>query len=393
MKRRTFVLSGMALGLGAVNLAIFVARSKREDQLSSSPPPRRPLRLPSVAPASPSSRDEDICSIAFSLLGSHLVSGSAFDELSIWDPAKGYRVSTWSGPPRGGFAGIGFCSDNSWLATISPFRGVKFWTPGKTIGTGKTTFKEITYNEFTSHPTCVAFRPLSSDSVTDSSSLAAVALGDNSIRILEHDPTKRVLPAEVLSLRTNDPRAVKVPRIFRQSAVLRGHEEQINALSFSHDGKVLASASDDHTIRIWNTGPWQQVAMLRGHTGAVNSVSFSRNGSRLASASTDQTIMIWDRNTMARSGVLSGHADSALNAVFCGRSDWLASTSVDRKILFWPLESGFGRSYRLADNPGNYAAIDVSADGQYFASSWEKVVRFWKISAILAEAKRELKMA
>lgn len=391
---RRLVLGGAVLGLGAINMVLFAWRNRHSLEPSQLPP-RGPLRLPSSASSTPSGEDKDICSITFSLLGNHLLCGGANDELSIWDPATEQCLASWNGPPRKGFAGIGFSSNNSWLATVSPYRGVKFWTPGKTKGSGEVMFKEVTYTEYAFHPTCVAFKPPLKDGATESSSVVALALGDNSIRILIYDPSKRALPKEVLALRTNDPRALnyKVPGLFAEATMLRGHTEQINAVSFSRDGKLLASASEDQTVRVWDTHSWQQLALLNGHTSGVNSVAFSKKGDRLASASNDRNVTIWDMQKKDKSGILSGHSDAVLNAVFCGKSDWLASTSVDRKMLLWPLEGGIGKAHQLGDNPGNYAAIDVSTDGQYLAASWGSKIKFWKTSAVQSEAKRELGIA
>lgn len=395
MNRRSFVyklwVGGAVLALAVTNVVLLLVRKIRPTLTEVLP--RGSLRLPATAssiPATPSNPDQDISSIAFSLLGNSLASGNAFSQLAIWNLETQQSSSTWSGPPNCGFIDIGLCSDNSWLATISPYRGVKFWTPGRTKDTGEVTFKEVTYNEFSSHPTCLAFLPPASDSATRSPTLVAVALTDNSIRILKYDPKERELPKDILALRTNDPSVVKVDGLFEELVTVKGHTAQINAMSFSHDGTLLASASDDHTIQLWGTSDWQRVTTLQGHGGGVNSVSFSNNDKSLASASNDHTIMTWDLGTMAQQRVLRGHMDTVLNAVFCGESDWLVSTSFDRSIMLWPLGEGLGKSYQFAENPGNYAAIDASANGRYVASSWGREVRFWKASDIQSEAKQEL---
>jgi WD40 repeat protein len=67
----------------------------------------------------------------------------------------------------------------------------------------------------------------------------------------------------------------------------------VNAVAFSPDGKRLASASNDRTVKVWEAQTGQEVLTLKGHAGAVYSVAFSPDGKRLASASY-QRVNVWD---------------------------------------------------------------------------------------------------
>jgi hypothetical protein len=149
------------------------------------------------------------------------------------------------------------------------------------------------------------------------------------------------------------------------------------SVAFASDGKVLASASADKTVKLWDARTGAELRTLRGHTDGVTSVAFAADGQVLASASPDHTVKLWDARTGAELRTLRGHTDGVTSVAFAADGQVLASASHDTTVKLWDVRTGAElRTLRGHTKP--VTSVAFAADGQVLASvSWDHMVKLW----------------
>ena len=129
----------------------------------------------------------------------------------------------------------------------------------------------------------------------------------------------------------------------------QGHKDEVNAIKWDPSGQWLASCSDDHTAKVWSMSQSSCKSDLQDHTKEIYTIKWSPTGPGsanpsgklvLASASFDSTIRIWDALSGVCLHVLSKHQDPVYSVAFSANGQYLASGSFDKCLHIWSVRDG-----------------------------------------------------
>jgi uncharacterized delta-60 repeat protein len=154
------------------------------------------------------------------------------------------------------------------------------------------------------------------------------------------------------------------------------HNDSVNAVAFSPDGKTLATGSYDNTARLWDVETGKQLKRLE-HDGSVNIVAFSTDGKTLATGSSDNTSCTWDVKTGELLQRLKQDG-SVIDVAFSPDGKILAIGSWDNTAWLWDVQTG--KELQRLEHDDYVIDVAFSQDGKTLATgSYDNTARLWDV--------------
>jgi eukaryotic-like serine/threonine-protein kinase len=230
--------------------------------------------------------------VAYSRDGRRLAVAAGHHPTQVWDTTTGTKLAAFPGHTAA-VSCLAFSPDGRHIASADTDSIVRVWDA--------TTAQEVWVVEDQEWPSRLAFSPDGRHLVLGSS--------DSTIRVLDW--------------KNRDER----------SARRLPHAGRVVGVAFSREGKRLASASWDRSVKVWDAASWELLYDLP-HPSAVHCVAFDGDGPRLAWGGTDGTVTVWD-GPGTEPHVLRGHTSWIQAVAFSPDGKWIASASLDGTVKVW----------------------------------------------------------
>ncbi|KAF3920818.1 hypothetical protein ABW20_dc0109936 [Dactylellina cionopaga] len=293
------------------------------------------------------SRDP-ISSIAFSYDGKLASASRSNKTVALWDTRSGLLLQTLEG--HTGFVYTVVFMSNNILASGSSDKTIRLWDTSTGVPLKKL--------EGHSHiVTDLLFSHIYKHRLVSASYDETIKLWDTDSGAILNDLREHKGPVRISlalsrsgKLASSSKNYIKL-RDFNIDSnasfqILMGHQEMVSSVQFSSDGKLLASASLDKVIKLWNSVTGMLLKSFENDAGVVGAhgLAFSCDSKFLASGSSDGTIRLWDMESHSKTPsqrlVQKKHEGSITAMTFSPNSKFLLSTSYDKMVGLWNTKNG-----------------------------------------------------
>ncbi|MGI8334493.1 protein kinase domain-containing protein [Actinomadura scrupuli] len=331
----------------------------------------RPFTSPGLTGSGPVIEDGDVITathgglieaLAFSPDGAMLVSAGVDFAIRWWDPATGRPLGALTEQYAVGyFHELRFSPDGGLLASGNWDGNVWLWD----LAGGRAT--------------AVMGRPSLAGRLRHLGTVAA------SISHTDHADSVTFSPDGRLLASGGGDGHVKIwnPVTRRLVTSFAAHPYRVFSVAFSPDGTLLASGGIGDDVRLWDPATGRPGGRLHGHTRPVTSVVFSPDGTRLASCGWDGTVRLWDPYAVAAGGTLLGHTDDVMALAFSPDGALLASAGEDGTVRLWDPATGRALA-TLTDHTEGVRAVTFSPDGRLLASGGtDRTIRIRRVAGLV----------
>lgn len=200
------------------------------------------------------------------------------------------------------------------------------------------------------------------------------------------DPKGRSLKSEIEQALEHENTQTNFPKkTWKTEHTLTDHSDIIKSVAIHPDGQIFASCSLDQTIKVWSLTTGELLENLTEHSGGVTCVTFSRDGKTLASSSTnpDGTIKLWDTQTWQLKRTLKGDDWVVLSvwsiALTSNGKTLVSGHHADSTVKVWNLETGELR-HTLRGHVWAVHGVAIAPDGNIIASgSFDSNIKLWNL--------------
>jgi WD40 repeat protein len=322
-------------------------------------------------------------SVAFSPDGALLAYGGDDGIVRIWNGRDG-QYTQLEGHAGGFITCLAFSTDGTILASASKDKTIRLWTladrscrvleghgdwvtsvafskDGLSVAGGCLDGSSRIWNA----GSCMCTRVLSSIHISYVRSIGFSPDGGLLVsaggKLYDDDDGNEQVAGRILLWDISGENDIAVPTIIVPT-VIDAHEDEVNAIAYSPDGRYLASGGDDCTVKVWNIADNSCAARLQGHTVEIWSVCFSPNSKILASGSSDGSVRLWNGDACDGSclvHLLSHHRRSVHSIAFSPNGRTLASGGTDRTVRLW--------------NPNEQKQMNQHK------GAWDKLILLWNL--------------